>query len=233
MKAVVFDLDDTLYPERTYVRSGFAAVAAFLSSRVAATRESLETRLEELHVRDGRGRLFDTLLGELGIPDPDRALALSAVLAYRAHQPTLAPFPDVIATLDRLRGAGLQVGLLSDGLASVQRAKLRALGEVTARFAAVVLTDELGREFWKPSPVPFHVACTILGVVPHEVAYVGNDPRKDFSGARAAGLRTFRVRELPDEGGARIPSPDQVDADQTVAPFSALPGALGIGPGKE
>lgn len=233
MNAVIFDLDDTLYPEQTYVRSGFAAVAAFLAPRIRATPASLAVRLAELHARDGRGRLFDTLIAEKGVPDPDRDLALSAVLVYRSHAPVLAPFPDVVQTLDRLRAAGVRVGLLSDGLASVQRAKLRALDEVVARLDAIVLTDELGREFWKPSPVPFRVACTILEVAPGDAAYVGNDPRKDFAGARLAGLRTIRVRELPDEGGARIATHERddehdADADTTLAPFSALPGALGL-----
>jgi putative hydrolase of the HAD superfamily len=229
VKAVLFDLDDTLYPERSYVHSGFAAVARFLERATSNPAPPMLARLEELHDRDGRGHLFDTLLEELEVTDPGRILTLACIQVYRTHTPGIAPFPKVLGTLHSLQADGLLLGLVSDGMASVQRRKLDALHGIARLLDVVVLTDELGHEYWKPSPVPFQVACALLGVSSGEAAYVGNDPRKDFAGARTAGLRTLRVGLPPQEGGIRVPTGSLVDdADAYIEPFAELPAALGL-----
>ncbi|HEY4633349.1 MAG TPA: HAD family hydrolase [Candidatus Limnocylindrales bacterium] len=225
MKGVLFDLDDTLYPERSFVDGGFRAVARFLAPRVGRSAPSLAARLVELHDRDGRGRLFDTLLAELGRPD-DPDLVLACLLVYRTHRPRLAPFPGVEEALDALRAAGLRTGLVSDGHASVQRCKLRALGPVARRLDVVVLTDELGPDWWKPSPAPFRVACRLLDVESSEAAYVANDRRKDFTGARQAGLLTIRCGLRPDEGGGTMETVRGEEADIVIGAFASLPELL-------
>jgi putative hydrolase of the HAD superfamily len=225
--AVLFDLDDTLYPERQFVDGGFRAVARFLAERTARSERALADRLWALHERDGRSRLFDTLLAELGI-DHDPDLVLACVLVYRTHRTALEPFPGVEAILEDLRSAGVRTGVLSDGLSAVQRRKLAGLRAVADRLDVVVMTDELGSGHAKPSPVPFRVACRILEVPPSQTIYVGNDPRKDFRGARDAGLYTIRLGRLPDEGGTRdIEVGAAEDADLTVDSFRALSAILG------
>ncbi|HET9852261.1 MAG TPA: HAD hydrolase-like protein [Candidatus Limnocylindrales bacterium] len=226
LRAVLFDLDDTLYPERQFVDGGFAAVAGFLEPQLNVSAEALGSRLLELHDRDGRGRLFDALLAE-HLPAVEPPLLLACVLVYRTHTPNLEPFDDVVETLTELRAGGLRTGLVSDGMASVQRRKLDALPAVARLLDQVVMTDELGAEHWKPSPLPFRVAARLLEVEPGAAAYVANDPRKDFVGARTAGLRTIRVGRLPDEGGGTMPSFECADdADEVVARFADLPEAL-------
>jgi putative hydrolase of the HAD superfamily len=221
-KAVLFDLDDTLYPERQFVDGGFRAVARFIAQRHGGSEDALAGRLRELHARDGRGRLFDTLLDEAGIA-PDRELVLACLLVYRTHVPRLQPFPGAVEALDALRGAGLLTGVLSDGQSAVQRRKLAGLPSVAERLDVVVMTDELGSGLAKPSPIGFRVACRLLQVPAPETVYVGNDPRKDFRGAREAGLFTIRVGRLPDEGGAvDIVTGGADDADLAVGSFDAL-----------
>ena len=199
--AVLFDLDDTLYPERTFVDGGFRAVGRFLAPRLGRSPDSIARRLTRLHDRDGRGRLFDTLIAEHGLP-PDDDLVLAALVAYRTHRPQIRPFPRVVEGLERLRSSGIKTGLVSDGLASVQHRKLAALPSIAKMLDVVIMTDELGPGHAKPSPVGFRVACRLLDVDPHRTVYVANDPRKDFVGAREAGLHTIQAGRLPDEGGA-------------------------------
>jgi len=222
LRAVLFDLDDTLYPERMFVDGGFRAVARLLAGRSDLSEEAIAARLWGLHVRDGRGRLFDTLVAELGLGE-DRELVAACVLVYRTHPVRLEPFPGVETLLDGLHAAGVRTGLVSDGYGAVQARKLAGLGPVAGRFDVVVLTDDLGPGHGKPSPTPFLVACRLLAVEPSATIYVGNDPRKDFAGARAAGLRTIRIGPLPDEGGA---TPVEVhaadDADLAVDSVNAL-----------
>ena len=71
------------------------------------------------------------------------------------------------------------------------------------------------------------MACRLLEVDPSATIYVGNDPRKDFIGARAAGLRTIRVGDLPNEGGgAAIDVRAGDDADLSVDTIGALDALL-------
>jgi putative hydrolase of the HAD superfamily len=226
IRAVLFDLDDTLYPERQFVDGGFRAVARFLAGPGGRPEGSLVDRLWELHQRDGRGRLFDTLLDELGLGD-DRDLVPACLLVYRTHATRLTPFPGVEALLDGLRHRGIRTGIVTDGNAAVQSRKVAGLGDVAARIDVVVLTDALGPGFAKPSPVAFRVAGRLLDVAPRDTIYVGNDPRKDFAGARAAGLRTIRIGLLPDEGGPEtIVAGTADDADLAADSFEALSSTL-------
>jgi putative hydrolase of the HAD superfamily len=219
VRAALFDLDDTLYPERSFVDSGFRAVGRFLAPRLGRSPATIARRLVVLHDRDGRGRLFDTLLADQGVDDPE--LVLAALLVYRIHRPRLRPFDGVIAGLDRLRGSGVRTGLVSDGLASVQHRKLAAMPEVARRLDVVVMTGELGDRHAKPAPTGFLVACRLLDVEPATAVYVANDPRKDFGGARRAGLRTIRSGLLPDEGGpVAVRADDRDDADRRGATFA-------------
>jgi putative hydrolase of the HAD superfamily len=226
VRAALFDLDDTLYPERSFVDSGFRAVGRFLGNLTGRSPAAIARRLAVLHERDGRGRLFDTLLAELDQP-PDPDLVLAAVLVYRTHRPRLAPFPDVVDGLGRLRAAGIATGLVSDGSPGVQHRKLAALRGVAGQLDVVVMTDELGVGHAKPSATPFRVACRLLGIEPARAVYVANDPRKDFIGARDAGLATIRTGRLPDEGGGAARSAaDGEDADLIVEAFADVPPIL-------
>ena len=226
LRAVLFDLDDTLYPEKAFVDGGFRAVARFLAERVPRSEADLADRLWALHAIEGRGRLFDTLLEELGV-DHDVDLVLACLLVYRSHPIALEPFPGVHSTLAELRTAGVRTGLVSDGHAAVQRRKLAGLGSIAARLDVVVMTDELGPAYAKPSPMAFRVACRILDVPPSLTTYVGNDPRKDFLGAREAGLHTIRLGNLPDEGGTMdVQFGAADDADIIVGSFHELSAAV-------
>jgi carbamoyl-phosphate synthase large subunit len=199
-RAVVFDIDDTLYPEHQFVDGGFRAAAEVIGRAVDHDPEALVARLWALHVRHGRGRIFDTLLEELGWGD-DRDLVLTALLAYRTHAPRLTAVDGMAGLLARLRTAGARLGILSDGQSAVQRRKLAALEPTLGWFDAVVMTDELGPGHAKPAPDGFRVACSLMGVSPADAVYVANDVRKDFRGAREAGLATIRFGPAPDEGG--------------------------------
>ncbi|HEC35432.1 MAG TPA: HAD family hydrolase [Anaerolineae bacterium] len=191
MKAVLFDLDDTLYPEIEFVKSGFRAVACHLSSRYHLNEDTLFTKMLEILQRDGRGRVFDTLLCDLGMYAEEKVRLL--VYLYRSHCPTIHPYEDALPMISRLKEGGLHLGVITDGMASVQRGKVKALG-LGELFDVIIYTDEVGREYWKPSVIPYQVALDLLRVEPSEAAYVGNDLGKDFLGANALGMLAIQVK---------------------------------------
>jgi putative hydrolase of the HAD superfamily len=187
---VIFDLDDTLYPEIEFVKSGFRAVAHYLSLRYCLDADALFTKMLGLLRREGRGKIFDILLQELGMRGEEMVRLL--VFLYRSHSPTIQLYPDAHPTLSLLRERDLRLGIITDGLASVQRKKVQALNLVEM-FDLVIYTDEVGRAYWKPSPVPYQVALNLLAIEPQEAVYIGNDLAKDFLGANKLGVCTVQI----------------------------------------
>src|SRR4051794_11933913 len=211
-RAVIFDLDDTLYREHDYVRSGFRAVARRLAAEPAAPSEGeLYDALVAEWARHGRGHVFDAVAAEARLDvDVDEL-----VTVYREHQPQLTLYPDAERALARLEADATLVGVLTDGLATVQRRKLRAL-RLDSRIPCIVVSDDYGLDAWKPSPVPYLAALGRLGVAAREAVYVGDNPSKDFIGARALGLQTIRVRRAIGDHAETVLDPDH-EADVTVA----------------
>ena len=218
-RAVVFDIDDTLYLERDYVSSGFAAAGAW-----ARTELGLADFAERawLMFQEGvRGRIFDETLAACGAR-ADGAVVSRLVDVYRAHTPSIEPFPDVAVWVAG-RPDDVAVAVVTDGPLASQRAKAAALG-VAAWADPIVFTEDLGPGRGKPHPAAFELVEDATGVGGAACAYVADNPAKDFAGPRSRGWRTVRVRR---EGGlhATVASGDDVDAEITA--FAALNQALG------
>jgi putative hydrolase of the HAD superfamily len=187
---VLFDLDDTLYDEMSFVASGFRAVASYAHVQLGCGETAFFQTCMQL-VRDcGRGQVFNVALEQLGINDPVRVTDMVAI--YRAHQPGIRLDEDAVSTLHALRARQIKCGVITDGRASVQRNKAKTLG-LSELVDFIIYTDELGREFWKPHELSFQMALEKMMMNPAEVAYVGNDENKDFLGANRVGLLTIKV----------------------------------------
>lgn len=198
ISALVFDLDDTLYPEREFVRSGFAAAGDWLHGEyeIAGLAEEA-TRLLDAGMR---GRIFDEALARLGVREAT-TLVPTLVQVYRAHAPRLALYPDAAWAIAEFRGR-FSLGLVTDGYAATQRNKVAALG-IAPEFGAMVFTDDLGREHWKPSVRPFERIADALDCAAHECVYVGDNPAKDFVAPNRLGWLTIHVRRENGEYAGR------------------------------
>lgn len=186
---IVFDMDDTLYPEADFVRSGHRAVAERVWQDL---RVDIEPELRRRFAAGQRGDLMSTALAALDVETPPDYVGRVLVQVYREHVPVIRPYVDTLQVLTELRVRGHRLALLSDGLADVQRRKLSALG-LAKLFDEVVITDELGRDAWKPSPVGFERILTVMGVEASAAMYVADNPHKDFAGPRRLGMRTVRI----------------------------------------
>jgi putative hydrolase of the HAD superfamily len=187
---VVFDLDDTLYDEGTYVASGFRAVSQFIAARHGHTPEHVFKDLESALVRHGRGKVFDVVLSGLGC-DSAREVA-RCVAVYRRHRPEIALWPAADACLARLADQ-VPCYVVTDGNKRVQWGKLKALG-LLSRVKRCMPTHQYGIQHAKPSPWCFMKIAAMERVSPRDVVYVGDNPRKDFVGLKPLGFRTVRVR---------------------------------------
>ncbi len=219
ISAVLFDLDDTLYPQQQWLDGAWHAVAT------RAAEEGVDPRRFEAVLREvaeegsDRGGIIDRALARI---DETRVSVPALVTVFRTHAPArLDPYPGVVDALDNLHRR-VPLGLISDGDPGVQRAKLAAL-DLAPFFAGVVFSDEHGRGHRKPDPLPFCVALAQLEVEPHDAVYVGDRPAKDVAGALRAGLRAVRVRTgewsaAPDDPQAWASVPTVVDAVELLGP---------------
>lgn len=188
---VVFDLDDTLYPEREFVLSGFRAVDRWLREHHGV--EGFDARAGALFTAGRRGKIFDEALALLPLQAP-ADLVPTLVEVYRAHRPELRLFPDADEMLSRVAETPLHSALITDGYSAVQRGKIEALG-LSARIGYCLVTDDLGgRQFWKPHQEAFRrVMATYPGPATGYL-YVADNPRKDFIAPRQLGWKTLRIR---------------------------------------
>jgi putative hydrolase of the HAD superfamily len=188
-RLVVFDLDDTLYLEREYVRSGLSAVADFLS-REHHLDGFLATSWQ-IFLEGARGDIFDRTLVRMGHV-PNAELVQSLVGVYRHHHPTIAPCTGAQSILERLHDCA-KIGLISDGHSLAQQRKFEAL-KLNAWFDYVTFTDLLGRDFWKPHPRAFVEMQSASALAGECCLYIGDNPAKDFVAPRRLGWKSVRLR---------------------------------------
>jgi putative hydrolase of the HAD superfamily len=218
---VVFDLDDTLYPESTFVRSGFAAAARLLAARTGEDPDAVVAELLACVEAEGRGRQFDRALERRGLTTPT---VEDLVTEYRSHDPAIE-LPETSRTvLGALRNAGDRLAVLTDGDPGVQRSKVRALG-LDAMVEAVSYTWDEGPQAGKPDPRGFAVLRRMLGNPVGPWVYVADDPAKDFAAARRAGVRSVRVRT--GRHASSVPASPAFAPDDDVATLDEVLPLLG------
>jgi putative hydrolase of the HAD superfamily len=187
---LVFDLDDTLYPERSYALGGFRAASDF--ARDAWGLGDLTGEMARLLDSGMLGALFKQVL-KAAKPDATDVDLAAFVRAYGNHTPRLTLFPDAAAALDHYASQG-PIGLITDGHAKTQAAKVAAL-QLEQRFQSIVYTGALGpdRAFHKPHPKAFVMTEAALSAPGARFVYAGDNPAKDFAAPNARGWITVQI----------------------------------------
>jgi len=192
LRGAAFDLDDTLFPERTYVLSGYAAVAHHIANEYALRPEDVLRQLLAIEAAGNQGRVFNEWLK--GRDPRDRQQTVGRLVdIYRSHRPSISLPTGVLQMLESLRNAAYRLAIVSDGPLESQRAKVEALG--LERFVdRIILTDEWGTDFWKPHQRAFELLESDWGSSPADLVFVGDNPTKDFAGPKTRGWLTIRLR---------------------------------------
>jgi putative hydrolase of the HAD superfamily len=229
---VIFDLDDTLYDEIEYCKSGFKAVAEFLANRPESA--SVKTSMTSDTIRyisetfweqfssGNRTKTFNAALEKLNISHDDQ-LILELIEVYRHHKPSIKLPHDSRDTLREL-SKKYTLALLTDGFLPAQELKVQALG-IEQFFKAIVYTEELGRQFWKPSPVGFEKIIQQLGAKPENTVYIADNEKKDFIAPNKLDFATIKILR-----SARIHTSTcgatEASAQHTITQLSQLFGLL-------
>lgn len=184
IKGVIFDLDDTLYSEKEYVRSGYKAVSDFLGGGYEG---KLWGYFEENKLA------IDELLKEIGNPQiKDDVLAI-----YRSHKPDIHFYEGVKELLIGIHRKGIKIGIITDGRPEGQRNKIDALG-LEKLVDDIIITDELGGvQFRKPCDIAFRILQNRWRLPASEMVYVADNPMKDFQASQQLGMKNlwFRNKE--------------------------------------
>ena len=160
-KIFVFDLDDTLYSERDFEKSGIE----FVYENLSIKHISLETIL------NNRGNWIEQI-----IDGSNNQITLQIVLdIYRNHFPTIQLYKDAKVFLEKLLSQGDEMSLITDGRSITQRNKLRALG-IESFFKTIVISEEVNSE--KPSENNFKMVMNSKHT--ENYIYIADNPNKDF-----------------------------------------------------
>lgn len=190
IKAVVFDLDDTLYPEIDYVKSGFKHIADFLAVKLNDSVENIYSKLVELFEQNNE-KVFNRLFTIYDVKYKAEDIT-TIVNEYRNHEPDIAFYGDVLPFLKKLKEKNIKTGIITDGYKESQRKKLNKLNAFEL-FDEIISTDELGREYWKPHPKSFEIIKARLNLKYSEILYIGDNPEKDFYISVIYPIKTVRI----------------------------------------
>lgn len=203
MKAVLFDLDNTLIDfMRMKKISCEAAISAMIDAGLQMEKEAAYKKLFELYGVHGieHQEIFQKFLEET-IGKVDYKILSKGIAAYRKMQAGyLEPYPHVRSTLIFLKEKGMKLGVVSDAPRLKAWLRIAEMG-LPDFFDVVVTLDDTGRK--KPSSLPFKAALQALGFPANEILFVGDNPERDIGGAKKMGMLTALARYgqlFPDSG---------------------------------
>ena len=177
LKGVIFDLDDTLYSEKEYVRSGFKAVAEYLDQPEAFSQLWNSFLCGK--------QAIDEYLLSIGKME----LKENCLKIYRNNIPVIKLYDDMYERLQNYRKQGLKIGIITDGRPEGQRQKIKAL-HLEDLVDDIIITDELGGEqFRKPCDIAFRILLTKWRIQASETLYIGDNMAKDFQACKQLGIR--------------------------------------------
>jgi len=216
IKAVLFDLDNTLIDFMKMKRAGCrAAASAMVEAGLSADEKALGEELFDFYLKNGiesDDAFANFLLKKYGKAEP-RILAAGLNAYLKEKYLHMKPYPGVAETLKELRDMGIRLAIVSDGVRLKAWMRLNEAG-LDKYFDVVVTFDDTGKK--KPLSEPFRKAAEELGISPDECLFVGDSPDRDIAGAKAVGMKTALARYgcIKDRGGC--------EADYVIDSFHDL-----------
>jgi L-ribulose-5-phosphate 4-epimerase len=203
IKAILFDLDDTLYnytrAHKFAIKSAFRELQNHLKISYKHFQKLYTISREEIHKElSGTASAHNRILYfQRLIEKTDNALKPDIVLRlYNAYWDTLLDnmrlFPGVIEVLEYCKDHGIKTAIVSDLTTKIQLRKLQKLG-ISDYIDVLVTSEEAGSE--KPHSIMFLLTLNKLKVTPEEAIMVGDNTVADIEGANFVGLTTVLLKK--------------------------------------
>lgn len=212
MKAVLFDLDETVLDRR-----GSLMDFARWQARGMLKSESIDERafIQRFVELDDNGALwkdkvYEQLISEFSITSWSVGeLLTSYELCYCGF---CKPKPLVVDAIEKMVAMGLKCAIVSNGKSPFQERNFAGLG-ISHLFDEVVISDAVGVK--KPDTKIFQLTCQKLDIEPHEAVFVGDNPIADIKGANQSGIYSVFI---PGFFGQTCDHADKVCSDYTDLP---------------
>ncbi len=196
IKAVFFDIDDTLYDTSGFAElARKAALRAMIDAGLPLTHQDAYTLLREIIKEKGSNynKHFNILTKRVLGEENPLLIALGMITYHNVKFALLRLFPDTMSTLIYLKKNNYQLGAISNGLTIKQWEKLIRLG-LYHFFDDVVTSQEAGSE--KPDIEIFQMALNRMGCQAEKSIMVGNKFNEDIIGATNAGMSAILVNSI-------------------------------------
>lgn len=214
IKAVLFDLDDTLWPIAPVIARAEEEMFTWLREHAPLVTESFDIsalrarRMEML--RASEQYRFDMIgLRHAGLTEAflhcgeDCDKVDHAMAVFNQFRNTVDFYEDVEPVLPQLAQHWM-LGSISNGPADLE------LIGLAPHFKASLAAWRFGTG--KPDPQIFRAACELLEVDPRQAAYVGDDPALDVEGAQKAGLTGIWLDRENRHAAGKLPPHIEPDA---------------------
>ena len=209
---ILFDLDGTLYSEKKFVESGFKAVAEYIFKKYKISQNKVFGILSGDFNKGLRNKNFNVLLEKLGLENEN---VEKLIKIYRTHYPKKIVFyPDALEFLKK-NSKNFKLGLITNGHKVPQTNKISALS-IRKYFKATFIATEFGDNDWKKSMGSFKFLLKKIKSRPEETIYVGDNPKRDFMGAKKMEILTVRVKRK-DNDCYNIPENDKNKANFEIS----------------
>ena len=217
---IIFDLDDTLYSEIDYCKSGFTAVSEYLG-RLPDTPDAkvIYDVLWKEFTSGNRRTTFNAALDDLGITYDDKFIH-ELINVHRNHRPNIT-LPAESREILREFNDKYTLALITDGFLPAQQLKVEALA-IEKYFKVIIYTEQLGREFWKPSPVGFEKIMANTDAKAENICYIADNEKKDFLAPNNLGFVTIQLLR-PDRLHTKTRPEPNAKASYTIKTLSQLP----------
>lgn len=191
VKVIIFDLDDTLYNEIEFVKSGFNAVCEYFAQKYDLKKDELYRVMHKIFLELGRGKVFDKTLQHFSIYNASNLK--KSISIYRMHTPNISLPLESKNVLEYYYKHDFKLYLLTDGNKVVQNNKVNSLN-IQKYFKKVYITHRYGIKHAKPSTYCFEQIAKKEGVAYKEILYIGDNINKDFVNIKKLGIRTIRIK---------------------------------------
>lgn len=211
---LVFDLDDTLYDELTFVNSGLNVVAIYISTQHNLDKKLVLNKMNNVLNNQGRGHVFDETLKYFNLfskKEVRKCLSL-----YRLHKPKIHLWKEALSCFERFKDYPIYI--VTDGNKIVQYNKIIALG-LDVLVKKYFITYRFGLKYSKPSPHCFLKISALEKVPTDKIVYIGDNINKDFVGIKPLGFKTIRVKTGQ---YAALTKSREFDADYSIDSLNEL-----------
>lgn len=193
VKYIIFDLDDTLYPQIEFDLGCLKNASEYIAS--ISGRNSTELYNVIFGIVSDRGIEYRKIFNDLfEIINFEGMPYIKEILKhYWSAYPKISLYPNTETVLKYLKEK-YRLFIITDGYVKIQNYKIKALG-ISEYFEKIYITDSFGIEYRKPSKYVFDLLIKENGIDANRCLYVGNDPRRDFIPAKEMGMYTIRIKQ--------------------------------------